>query len=386
MVLCFAFPFVNTMGSVTFKEIQVVFDGHEHTLPLSGTETADELSDYVVELHPQLEDVTWTACDMQGKETQINAALWYALPVAKLELRRAPPPSITTLAVNRFNRLRARWRATPFVGRKTILREVTQWIEREHAGVHQVLVLTGDVGWGKSALLLELAERAKLKTKVLAYHPCSLDKPCSVDVRHFVRNVAAACRDVFPAYKRMLLGEEGKEARSLLDDAEMPDPIGALRGGVFHPLACMVELESKPSSYCLYVDGLDVAESICKLLSHCDVVSDLPPWLRIVVAIRRDEWTMWRMQWDEVDWLHVVPAIIPAPNNNKEAHKSSDVERWLAVHNRQLDAKQVCWADDFLSSSCCCCCCSKPRLWSMLPTTFWLPEKRCVRCCTLAGN
>src|SRR5690348_5449182 len=98
------------------------------------------------------------------------------------------------MRLNEFKDLRERKLQTKFVGREWLFSEIEAWLHNSRN--RQVLLITGDPGVGKSALVVELVERRIEQIRnahLLAFHICSADDQSTQSVSNFIRNISAMC-------------------------------------------------------------------------------------------------------------------------------------------------------------------------------------------------
>jgi hypothetical protein len=171
-----------------------------------------------------------------------------------------------------------------FTGRRWLLQQIEDWCRTaEH---ERGLVVAGDPGIGKSALVAEMVHR-NLGGRVLAYHCCIADDERTLTAAGFVLGIAAMIASRIPQYASQL--EQG-EYKKELDEAEA-QPGRALDSAVINPLRALpmpavgVQL--------LVVDGLDeslrvsqTSGSIVEILASR--LERLPSWLRVMATTRPD--------------------------------------------------------------------------------------------------
>ena len=170
-----------------------------------------------------------------------------------------------------------------FTGREWLFDEIEAW--RTVSGQDRVLLIKGDPGVGKSAIIAELAHR---DPRVLAYHCCQADNQQTLDPGLFVRSLAAMLASRLDDYAAQL---ETASVREALSDATIAgDPLGALDAGVLTPLE---GLTPDGAPFYLLVDALDEALSRRDAtLTIVDVLAArrerLPGWLRIIATTRKE--------------------------------------------------------------------------------------------------
>jgi WD40 repeat protein len=173
-----------------------------------------------------------------------------------------------------------------FCGREWLLDEIDAWRASRQ---ERVLLITGDPGVGKSALVAQLVF-LNPGGQVLAYHCCQADTPETLRPARFVRSVAAMLAGKLPAYAARLENEPTVQEALSLSRCEQ-DPASAFEEGV------LAQLEHLPAPAdgvrYLLIDALDEALSepaggrtIVDLLASR--TSRLPGWLRIVATTRKE--------------------------------------------------------------------------------------------------
>jgi hypothetical protein len=173
--------------------------------------------------------------------------------------------------------------AGEFIGRRWLFARIDDWI----AGPRRCLVIEGDAGTGKSAVVAELIRRDPGE-KILAYHFCRADQASTVQPAEFVRSIAAIAGGRIDGY-RAQLDRDDLRVR-LVGDACVADPLRTFFSCVVNPLS---ELPALTSRY-IVVDAIDEAFSvragaaaIPSLIAQA--LRDFPPWLKIIVTMRRSD-------------------------------------------------------------------------------------------------
>ncbi|XP_029428247.1 protein TANC2 isoform X2 [Rhinatrema bivittatum] len=231
-------------------------------------------------------------------------------------------PSITTDSV--------------FVGRDWLFHEIDAQLQSDDDGVNQGVVICGNIGFGKTAIIsrlvalschdvdgsreLPLAQQAqahtsitsgscpgtpemrrrqeeamrRLASQVVAYHYCQADNAYTCLVPEFVHNVAALlCRSPqLVAYREQLLREPHLQSMLSLRSC-VQDPMASFRRGILEPLENLHKERKIPDEdYIILIDGLNEAEfhkpdygdTIVSFLSK--MVGKFPSWLKLIVTVR----------------------------------------------------------------------------------------------------
>uniref|UniRef100_A0A663MU54 Protein TANC1 n=1 Tax=Athene cunicularia TaxID=194338 RepID=A0A663MU54_ATHCN len=220
-------------------------------------------------------------------------------------------PSITTESV--------------FVGRDWVFHEIDAQLQSSNASVNRGVVIVGNIGFGKTAIISRLvalschgtrmrqiasdSPHASPKRKystaesfknqrpfpsVVAYHYCQADNAYTCLVPEFVHNVAALlCRSPqFVAYREQLLREPHLQSMLSLRSC-VQDPMASFRRGVLEPLENLHKERKIPDEdFIILIDGLNEAEfhkpdygdTIVSFLSK--MIGKFPSWLKLVVTVR----------------------------------------------------------------------------------------------------
>jgi WD40 repeat protein len=204
-----------------------------------------------------------------------------------------------------------------FCGREWLFAEIESWrtTSRDRA-----LLIVGDPGTGKSAIVAELVYRNP-GGQVLAYHCCQADTRETLQPGRFVRSLAAMIASQLDEYATRLSDPAVEEALSEASCAR--DPASAFEAGILTPL------ESVPAPpggvRYLLVDALDEALALADGPSRATIVDvlasrleRLPSWLRLLATSRRE-----RAVLDRLRGLRVLELEAHDPRN------VSDLDRYI---------------------------------------------------------
>ena len=174
-----------------------------------------------------------------------------------------------------------------FCGREWLFDKIDAW----RASINErALLITGDPGTGKSAIVAELVHRNP-GGQVLAYHCCQADTQETLQPARFVRSLAAMIASKLDAYAVKLAEPAIEEAL----DAEKcaGDPGSAFEAGILIPLQSL-PAPAEGVRY-LLIDALDEALALDGGGSSFNIVNllatrlnRLPPWMRIVATTRKE--------------------------------------------------------------------------------------------------
>ena len=171
-----------------------------------------------------------------------------------------------------------------FCGRQWLFDEIDAW---RASSPDRVLLITGDPGVGKSAIVAALVHRNPGE-QVLAYHCCQADTKETLRPGRFVRSLAAMIASQLDGFAGQL-NEPAVEAA--LDEARcVQDPASAFEEGILTPL----EKLPAPADGVRYilVDALDEALTLGEGLTIVEVLAArldrLPGWLRLVATTRKE--------------------------------------------------------------------------------------------------
>lgn len=206
-----------------------------------------------------------------------------------------------------------------FIGRNWLVRELATVIStNDCTGV----LLNGNLGTGKTALMLQLVEYScfgrrndaaiqehegiycqinvanerlrSLASNVVAYHFCQADNNSTCLVPDFIHSLAAQLCQApqLASYNEFLLNEP--HLQNVLSVKEcIADPERALKMGILEPLECLKRQGKIPTKNCIIlIDALceaeyhrpdhgDTISSFLSTMTHC-----FPPWLKIIATVR----------------------------------------------------------------------------------------------------
>jgi hypothetical protein len=204
-----------------------------------------------------------------------------------------------------------------FCGREWLFRRIDEW--RNQSGRQRALLITGDPGIGKSAIVAQLVH-LNPGGQVLAYHCCWADTPETLRPARFVRAIAGMIASQLEAYAAQLEVPKVQEALSLAQCET--DPASAFEEGILEPLHRVHTLPGGPGY--ILIDALDEAlslgegKNLVQLLRH-DRLERLPGWLRVVATSRKEPDILRRLAGLQAEEIRA-----DAPNN------LDDIERYLA--------------------------------------------------------
>jgi len=174
-----------------------------------------------------------------------------------------------------------------FCGRRWLFDEIEAW---RAAKGQRALLITGDPGVGKSAVVAELVHRNP-GGQVLAYHCCQADTPATLQPGLFVRSLAAMIASQLGDYCQRLSDAAVEEALSQKSCAQ--DPASALEAGILTPLASMAPPPG--GTRYILIDALDEALALGSEHGRTTIVDllvsrleRLPAWLRLVATTRKE--------------------------------------------------------------------------------------------------
>ena len=172
-----------------------------------------------------------------------------------------------------------------FCGRQWLFDEIDAW---RLARSERALLITGDPGTGKSAIVAELVHRNP-GGQVLAYHCCQADVAETLKPSRFIRSIAAMIASKLPEYAACLA--EPVVENALKESRCIEDPISAFEEGILQPLHTLpAPLEGVRY---LFVDALDEALTwTARGVNLVDLLvarlERLPGWLKVVATTRKD--------------------------------------------------------------------------------------------------
>ncbi len=169
-------------------------------------------------------------------------------------------------------------------GRQWLFDAIDAW---RASSPERALLITGDPGMGKSAIVAEMVHRNPGE-QVLAYHCCQADTKETLRPGRFVRSLAAMIASKLNGFAAQLddpaVEDDLSEARCF------QDPASAFEEGILTPL----ERLAAPAEGVRYllIDALDEALTLGEGLTIVDVLAArrerLPGWLRLVATTRKE--------------------------------------------------------------------------------------------------
>ena len=204
-----------------------------------------------------------------------------------------------------------------FCGREWLFQRIDTW--RADRDRHRALLITGDPGIGKSAIVAQLVHMNP-GAQVLAYHCCRADTPETLRPGRFIRGLAGMIASQLDAYASQL---DNPQVEAALGEARcQTDPASALEEGILNPLH-RVPTPAGGARYIL-IDALDEALSVREGLSIVTLLSPsrldrLPGWLRVVATTRK-----------ETEVLRRSSGLRAEEIRADEPHNLDDIERFLA--------------------------------------------------------
>ena len=118
-----------------------------------------------------------------------------------------------------------------FCGREWLFQRIDAW--RADRDRHRALLITGDPGIGKSAIVAQLVHMNP-GAQVLAYHCCRADTPETLRPGRFIRGLAGMIASQLEGYASQL---DDPQVEAALGEARCEtDPASALEEGILNPL------------------------------------------------------------------------------------------------------------------------------------------------------
>lgn len=170
-----------------------------------------------------------------------------------------------------------------FHGRRWLLDRIERWRSSDSP----IMLITGDPGVGKSALVAELVHH-NMGQQVLGYHFCRSDTKETLRPGRFVMSLAAMIASRMPEYEALL--EDPGVWDALSEEHCASDPASAFEEGILAPLH-RLPAPVGPARY-LLIDALDEAVNWKEGPTLIDLLeprlSRLPAWLRVLATTRKD--------------------------------------------------------------------------------------------------
>jgi len=169
-----------------------------------------------------------------------------------------------------------------FVGREWLFKRIISWAA---SATSRSMLITGDPGIGKSAIVAKMVERRE-NMGVIAWFCCRWEQPDQLAPRIFVEAIAASFADNLPAYAQALAAPE---LQTLLEKVQTGTDVGPRTLFEQLVLSPLVKLPDPPSeSRLILIDALDeslaVPQGIVDLLAA--TLDQWPKWLRVVATTR----------------------------------------------------------------------------------------------------
>lgn len=182
-----------------------------------------------------------------------------------------------------------------FCGRDWLFSELDAW---RSTNQERALLITGDPGTGKSAIVAELVHRNP-GGQVLAYHCCQADTGATLFPGRFVRGLAAMIARRLPEYAARVA--EPAIFRALSEESCAQDPASSFEAGVLTPLQGLPAPQE--AVHYILVDALDEALAFREGTLRSTIVdvlatrlNRLPSWLRVVATTRKDRAVLDRLR------------------------------------------------------------------------------------------
>jgi len=172
-----------------------------------------------------------------------------------------------------------------FCGREWLFQEIEQW--RAEAGRQRALLIIGDPGIGKSAIVAQLIHDNP-GGQVLAHHCCQFRSRETLRPGRFIRSMAAQIASQLEGYAAQL---ENPTVEAALGEGRcQEDPFSAFEEGILGPLHA---LQAPPGgARYILIDALDEALAVQEGPSLVALLAArldrLPGWLRVVATARKD--------------------------------------------------------------------------------------------------
>ena len=194
-----------------------------------------------------------------------------------------------------------------FIGRQWVFEAIDSWCAAKSG--QRAMLITGDPGTGKSALVAELVHRNP-RGQVIAWHCCQSDTPATLEPWRFVRSIAAMIASRLPEFAAAL--DTPSAWDFLSEEGCRHDPADALEAAVLAPLAT-IPAPAEGTRY-LLIDALDEALASDTGLTIVDLLATrmprLPEWLRVLATTRKRAEVLNRLR-----GLHVLELDARNPRN-----------------------------------------------------------------------
>jgi hypothetical protein len=184
-----------------------------------------------------------------------------------------------------------------FTGRQWVFDAVEEWVSK---GSERFLIVTGEPGIGKSAIMARLAQT---RDDVVAYHFCIAGRNSTITPNTVLRSIAAQLSRTVPEYGTALINSLKPEKLSIHVDIQAAKVDGGDITGVIikHLYAADPEESldillrsplcnvSETSPLIILIDSLDEAvtyQGRVNLASLLARIDDIPPWIKFICSSR----------------------------------------------------------------------------------------------------
>ena len=207
-----------------------------------------------------------------------------------------------------------------FCARQWIFDEIEAWRKRSN---ERALIITGEPGIGKSAIVAELVHRNP-DGQMLAYHCCQSGAAATLSASRFVRNIAALIASKIGKYADML--SQPAISEILTEEACAADPLSAFEGGILTPLE---SVPAPDATRYILIDAINESLELNEKHGILDILASrlmrLPSWLRLVITTRKNR--------EILDRLKGVRTIEVSANDPRNI---SDARTYIDLRSKEL--------------------------------------------------